>query len=205
MTPAARNRWGGLALLLGVLIFIGSRFREHVDPTDRFLTAFMLVAFTGWFVGLLVLRAQYRPRVGALGGVGLMLTLVAIGLLTLGHVTSFLLELDGPWFMPIVMGTMALAVGVLLFGIAALGGGVLPRWRALPLLIGLVGIAWMLFASDSRPVEGNPEAFLVMRTAFGATWLPLAIVLMTDRGGDVNATGRGGHPVEQDAGRRGWE
>ena len=204
MTPAARNRWGGLALLLGVLIFIGSRFREHVDPTDRFLAVFMLVAFAGWFVGLLALRARYRPRVGSLGGTGLMLTLVGIGLLTLGHVTSFLLELDGPWFMPIVMGTMALAVGALLFGIAALGGGVLPRWRALPLLIGLVGIAWMLFASDSRPVEGNPEAFLVMRTAFGAAWVPLAIILMTDRGGGVDTTDRRADPVERAAGRPSW-
>lgn len=196
MTDAVRNRWGGLALLLGVLIFIGSRFRDHVDPTDRFLAVFMLVAFAGWFGGLLALRAQYRPRVGALGGTGLMLTVVGIGLVMLGHVTSFLLELDGPWFMPIVAGTFALTVGALLFGVAALGGGVLPRLRAVPLLIGFVGLAWMLFASDSRPVEGNPEAFLVMRTAFGATWLPLALVLMADQKGDVNEAHHGGQRLK---------
>ena len=199
MAIATRNRWGGLALLLGVLIFIGSRFRDHVDPTDRFLAVFMVVAFVGWFAGLLALRARYRPRVGLLGSAGLMLTLVGVGLLTLGHVTSFLLELSGPWFMPIVAGTLALTLGALMFGLATLGGDVLPRWRALPLIIGLVGLAWMLFASDSRPVEGNPEAFLVMRTAFGATWLPLALVLMTDRGDDVDATDRRGPRLEQDA------
>ena len=181
MSGTKRNQWGGIALLIGVLIFIGSRFREHVDPTDRFLALFMLVAFAAWFAGLLALRARYRPRVGQLGGTGLMLTLVGIGALALGHIPAFLLELDGPWFMPIVFGTFMLVLGVLLFGLATLRGGVLPRWRLMPLVTGLVGLAWMLFASDSRPVEGNPEAFLVMRTAFGVAWLPLAVVLLFDR------------------------
>jgi len=200
MDVAARNRWGGLALLLGVLIFIGSRFRELVDPTDRFLAVFMLVAFAAWFVGLLALRAQYRPRVGRLGGAGLMLTLVGIGALALGHVPAFLLGLDGPWFVPIVLGTFALVAGVLLFGIAALGGKVLPRWRALPLVTGLVGLAWIVFAFDSRSVEGNPEAFLAMRTAFGVAWLPLALVLMSDRGRDSDAVGPG--EIRAEHGRR---
>jgi hypothetical protein len=102
MAPRARNRWGGLALLLA-------------------------------------LRTQYRPRVGSRGGVGLMLT--------------------------------------------------------------LVGLAWLLFASDSRPVEGNPEAFLVMRTVFGAAWLPLALIPMTDRGGEVVTSDRIADPVEQEVGR----
>ena len=201
MNVAARNRWGGLALLLGVLIFIGSRFREHVDPTDRFLAVFMLVAFAAWFAGLLALRAQYRPRVGQLGGTGLMLTLVGIGALALGHVPAFLLGLDGPWFLPIMFGTLALALGVLLFGLATLRGGVLPRWRVMPLVTGLVGLAWIVFASDARPVEGNPEAFLVMRTAFGIAWLPLALMLMADRGNDTDAAGRGEIRVEQDTRR----
>ena len=204
MSLAARNRWGGLALLLGVLIFIGSRFRDHVDPTDRFLAVLMVIAFVAWFAGLVALRSRYRPRVGRLGGAGLMLTLVGIGLLALGHVTLFLLELGGPWFLPIGAGTFALSLGALLFGLATLSGGVLPRWRALPLLIGLVGIAWMLFASDSRPVEGNPEAFLVMRTAFGVTWLPLAFVLMSDRGSDADPPVRRGPALEQDARRQRW-
>ncbi len=201
MDVAARNRWGGLALLLGVLIFIGSRVREHVDPTDRFLAVFMLVAFAAWFAGLLALRAQYRPRVGRLGGAGLMLTLVGIGALALGHVPAFLLGLDGPWFVPIVLGTFALVAGVLLFGIAALGGKVLPRWRVLPLVTGLVGLAWIVLAFDSRPVEGNPEAFLAMRTAFGIAWLPLALVLMTDRGRDTDAVKPGEIRAKQDTRR----
>jgi hypothetical protein len=188
MTTETRNLLGGGALLMGVVIFIGSRFRDHIDPTDRFLTVFLLVAFAGWFVGLLALRARYRPRVRGVGASGLMLMLVGIGLLSLGHVTMFVLDLGGPWFLPILAGTLALAVGVLLFGVDALGGRVLPRWRALPLVIGLVGLAWILFAMDSRPVEGNPEAFLIMRTAFGVAWLPLAVILMADRDGDTDGT-----------------
>ncbi len=178
-----RARWGGIALLVGVLIFIGSRFRHFVDPADQMLGALMVVAFTAWFLGLLALRAQYRHRSNRLGRLGLALCPVAIVLLTVGHVGGFLFELDGPWFMPIVLGTLLLVIGVLTFGIAALRGGVLPRWRAVPVLAGVVGLLWILFASDSRPVEGNPEAFLLMRTAFGLCWLPLAYVLLTDRRG----------------------
>ena len=178
---AVGTRTGGVALLIGVLIFIGSRFRHLVDPSDRLLGVLMLTAFVAWFVGLLALRAQYRPRANALGRFGLATSLVGIGLLTVGHVGAFLLELAGPWFMPIVMGTLVLVIGVATFGLDALRGGVLPRWRAVPAIAGAVGLLWILFASDSRPVEGNPEAFIAMRTAFGACWLPLAYVLFTDR------------------------
>jgi len=59
------------------------------------------------------------------------------------------------------MGTLLLVIGMLAFGIAALRGAVLPRWRAVPAITGVVGLLWILFAFDSRPVEGNPEAFLL--------------------------------------------
>ncbi len=176
-----RARWGGIALLVGVLIFLGSRFRHLVDPTDQMLGVLMVVAFGAWFLGLLALRSQYRRRSNLLGRVGLALSLVAVGLLTVGHVGAFLLELDGPWFMPIVLGTLLLVLGVLSFGIAALRDGVLPRWRAVPAIAGVVGLLWIMFAFDARPVEGNPEAFLLMRTAFGLCWLPLGYILLTDR------------------------
>lgn len=183
MSSVDRARWGGIALLVGVLIFIGSRFRHLVDPTDQMLAALMVVAFVAWFLGLLALRAQYRHRSSRLGRLGLVLGPVAIVLLTVGHVGGFLFELGGPWFIPIVLGTLLLVISVLTFGIAALLGDVLPRWRAVPAIAGVVGLLWMVFASDSRPVEGNPEAFLVMRTAFGLCWLPLAYILLTDRHG----------------------
>jgi hypothetical protein len=190
-----RARWGGIALLVGVLIFIGSRFRHLVDPTDQLLGVLMVVAFVAWFLGLLALRAQYRHRSSGLGRFGLVLGPVAIVLLTSGHVGGFLFELDGPWFLPVMAGTLLLVIGVLSFGIAALRGGVLPRWRAVPVIAGVVGLLWILFASDSRPVEGNPEAFLLMRTAFGACWLPLAYLLFTDRRRSA-ASDRAPAPVE---------
>jgi hypothetical protein len=180
-TSPARRRWGGIALMIGVLIFIGSRFRHLVDPTDRMLGALMVVAFVAWFLGLLALRDRYRHRSNLLGRVGLVLGPVAIVLVTVGHVAAFVFGFPGPWFVPIVLGTFLLVIGVLSFGIAALRGDVLPRWRVVPLVAGAVGLLWIVFAFDARPVEGNPEAFLLMRTAFGLCWLPLAYVLLTDR------------------------
>jgi hypothetical protein len=179
----ARRRWGGVALLVGVLIFIGSRFRHLVDPTDQMLGALMLVAFVAWFLGLLALRGQYRHRSNVLGRLGLVLNLAGIVLLTVGHVAGFLFELAGPWFMPIGLGTLLLVIGVLSFGIAALRGDVLPRWRAVPAIAGVVGLLWMVFAFNARE---NAEAFLLMRTAFGLCWLPLAYILLTDRRGTAS-------------------
>ena len=92
MPSIDRARWGGIALLVGVLIFIGSRFRHLVDPSDQMLGALMVVAFAAWFLGLLALRLQYRRRSNLLGRCGLVLSLVAIGLLTVGHVGAFLLD-----------------------------------------------------------------------------------------------------------------
>lgn len=147
----------------------------------------MVVAFTAWLLGLLVLRGQYRHRSDRLGRLGLALSPAAIVLLVVGHVGAFLLELAGPWFLPIMVGTFLLIVGMLAFGTAALRGDVLPRWRAVPAIAGVVGLLWMVFAFDARPVEGNPEAFLLMRTAFGVCWLPLAYILLTDRRSPVPA------------------
>ncbi len=173
-------RTGGVALTAGVGIFLASRFRHTVDPDDRMLGALLVVGFAGWLVGAWALRAQYAPASPAEGRAGLVTIVAGITAVAVGHVASFVVVLPGPWFMPIVAGTLVTVVGLLLFGVGALRRDVLPRWRLVPLVAGLVGLGWILFAFDGRPVEGNPEAFLLMRTLFGISWLPLGYIMVRD-------------------------
>lgn len=167
-------------LAVGVSIFIASRFRHIVDPDDRVLGALIVVGFASWLVGTWTLRRRFAPSSAQVGRAGLVTIFVGVASIAVGHLASFVLVLPGPWFMPMVAGTLITVIGLLLFGIGTLRGDVLPRWRLVPLITGLVGLAWILFAFDSRPVEGNPEAFLMMRTLFGLSWLPLAYLLIRD-------------------------
>lgn len=176
------TRAGGVALTAGVCIFLASRFRHIVDPGDRMLSALVVVGFASWLVGVWALRARFAPTATAIGRAGLITIVAGVGAVALGHVASFVVVLPGPWFMPMVAGTLVTVVGLLLFGSSAVRGQVLPRLRLVPLIAGLVGLGWILFAFDARPVEGNPEAFLLMRTLFGLSWLPLGYILIRDGG-----------------------
>jgi hypothetical protein len=188
MARSDRHRWGGIAFTLGVGIFLVSRFRHLVAMPEAGLWLLIPAGFALWIVGLTAFRARYGPRTRSLGRNGLVLAVLGLVLLAVGHV-GLLLHLLGPpairhiggaGFVPVLLGTVLLAVGALLFGTDALRGDVLPRLHAVPLVTGLVGLAWMVFANDSRPDGANPEAFLAMRTLFGLGWLVLALVLATD-------------------------
>ena len=101
---------------------------------------------------------------------------MGLTLLAVGHPISFMTEID--LFILIILGGLALTIGPLLFGIAALQREVLPRyWRALPLLTGLTGFAWFFFTNS----EGNRLAFMLLRTLFALGWLLLGYVLWSDR------------------------
>lgn len=174
------TRWGGGALLAGMVVFIGSRFRHLIDPSDRILTIMLPLGFVLLLVGVVALAVRYRGA-HPLGDTGLALIVGGMVLLTVGHVGGFLVGLPGPWFLPIVVGTLVLVLGALSFGVPAARGEVLPRWGFAPLLTGVIGVLWIVFAFDARPDGGNPTAFVTMRTLFGLGWLPIAWVLMTDR------------------------
>lgn len=191
MTSPDRSRWGGIAFTVGVVVFLLSRFRHLASVPDGALWLLIPAGFALWIVGLTAFRARYRPSTSAMGRRGLDLTVAGIVLLAVGHL-GLLLHLMGPQlvrhltgaaFVPVGLGTLLLTVGALLFGLDAVRGDVLPRLPALPLVTGLLGLAWMIFANDSRPVEGNPEAFMTMRTLFGLGWLGIALVFTTDTGG----------------------
>ncbi len=163
-------------MMLGALAFMLTKTKSYVDPDDSVLGLFMLVGFSSWLAGLVALYVRYGPVSGPLGETGLDTAVVGLILLAVGHPIPFMTEID--LFILIILGGLALTIGPLLFGIAALQREVLPRyWRALPLLTGLTGFAWFFFTNS----EGNRLAFMLLRTLFALGWLLLGYVLWSDR------------------------
>lgn len=125
--------------------------------------------------GLAALYARYGPFSGALGKIGLGTAVVGLVLLAVGHPFSFMTEVD--LFVLIILGSLALMLGPLLFGIAALRKGVLPRyWRALPLFTGLMGFVWLFFTNS----ESDRLSFVFFRTLFALGWMLMGYVLWSD-------------------------
>jgi len=180
-------RSGGLALLLGALMFSLTKARGFVDPDDSLLGYFIFAGFALWLVGVAALYSRYGPVSGRLGRAGLGAAFVGVLLLAAGHSFTFTTQVD--LFMLVFLGALALMLGPLLFGIAALRRGVLPRyWRVLPLATGLMGFSWLFFgSSDTGELTFS---FMFFRTLFAVGWMLLGYVLWSDAREIVEGTPR---------------
>jgi len=166
--------------MLGALIFSLTKARGYVDPNDSLLLYFMLVGFAAWLLGLAALYVRYAPISGKLGKTGLGMSFVGMVLLTVGHLFTFMSFVIGvDLFLLVILGVFGLMIGALLFGIAALWRVVLPRWRALPLVTGLMGAAW--FLSSGSDDGSLTFGFMFFRTLFALGWLLMGFVLFSDR------------------------
>ena len=133
-------------------------------------------------MGVTALYLCYGPVSGRLGKTGLGTAIVGVLLLAVAHPLSFMTEVDlfgvDP-FMLIILGALALLLGPILFGIAALRREVLPRyWRVLPLLTGLMGFAWLFFGTNDT--GQLTFSFMFLRTLFAIGWMLLGYVLWSD-------------------------
>ncbi len=177
MSYSRLARLGGLALMLGALMFMLTKARGYVDSDDSLLVYFMAVGFAAWLVGLAGLFVRYAPGSGILGKIGLGLSFVGIVLLAIGHLFSFIVGPD--LFGLVILGVLALIAGPFLFGIAALQRGVLPRyWRLLPIATALMGVIWFNTGSDDGSLTFS---FMFFRTLFALGWLLLGYVLLMDK------------------------
>jgi hypothetical protein len=154
-----------MALMLGALMFMLTKTRGYVDPDDSLLGYFMLAGFFLWLLGLAALYARYAPLSGGLGKTGLGMSFVGIVLLAVGHPFSFVTRLD--LFVLVILGTLVLILGPLLFGLAAwrtlmfgpdvAQSKILPRrLRAVPLFTGLMGLAWFFNTGETTFLFSGP-------------------------------------------------
>lgn len=191
-------RWGGTALMLGGILWVVARFGVAFDPPplsyddyNRLFTLPLLLVLVGW------LGAQARLWGGASGTArgGWVVALVGLAIMLTGNTVEFwgVLLQDKPtaqaavgsgeaaWagsdfgWMVFGLGHFLVVIGMTLVGIAALCGGLLPRWRPLPLAIAILGLLWPIL---SFTAAGD---FAVM-AASGASWALLGYVLSSEAG-----------------------
>lgn len=197
---------GPLTIVVGALILVGpiSDLVQLVRPpytetlweifhfqTAAMSVAVMLPAFIGTWL-------RYKAAAGGLGRLGLILNVAGCGTFCLALSAEFLLDVlqllehpTGPNY-AMAASIVSILIGHILFGIDALRYKLLPRWNAMPLLVG------SLFFPLTMPllfVESNsPEYFALELTiaslqaaTIGLCWVLIGIALMGRRPAHVAA------------------
>lgn len=152
--------WGAM---LGGLAFVVDGLLVLTGPETDWTNFVYVVAAILVVVGLFGLDAVQRENQGRLGRIGLYVSVVAL----LGQVLGILVFLAGSpaleWLV-FPVGFLAVPIGLLLYGIATLRAGVLPRWCGIALIaVPLLGV-----------VLGDAGEML-----FGLLWLALGYMLWT--------------------------
>lgn len=175
-------RKGGLAVVLGGVFWISgalltaSRPRGCIGDECAFRTMRETRALDGilfilslllFATGTAALAARLRNagRLGRLGRAGLILAAVGAALGAVGMVLNVWDSSLVPAF--IIPGLLAVIVGFLLLGVAALRSGTLPRWASALLVVGALA---MLGFNDQ-----NWQA--LMAIPFGIGWMAVGYAL----------------------------
>ena len=178
-------RWGEPAAMLGGLLWIvaaiitASKPRGCIGPAECDVMAMrdtsdvgplLLLALMLSAVGLagMVIRAWNTGRLDRLGQVSVALCAVGVMLLVLGMGLNAISEVF--WAL-VPLGGLALVIGLALVGIAALRMEVLPRWAAVLLVIGSMGML----------VVNNQNAQALMAIPFGIGWVAVGYELWSGR------------------------
>jgi hypothetical protein len=163
-------RWGGIASLVVGLTFVVFALLNSQESTDvsslrrqwagDVLLVLLIVAFLGEMVGIAGLHALQRGFYGRLGAAGALVALVAVASQLVGIIV---LELVGSTSsagtlaldLLVVLGSLALFVGLVLLGVATLQARVMPSWFGV-LLIGALFIVAGLALGELIVISGRP-------------------------------------------------
>jgi uncharacterized membrane protein YdcZ (DUF606 family) len=141
---------------------------------EEALLFFIAVALVLVPVGMVGFHALQRHSYGRVGLAGFWLVVIASLLVAAGVADYFiwgdvLQELPPVW---LVWGVLGLLVGFLLYGMATLQAGMLPRW---------CGVAFIAALPVALALSGQ-LSFASMFGVFGLAWLALGYALWTRRG-----------------------
>lgn len=176
MSSSDLIRWGGLAAVVGGvmwvikggLIMLGGPDLDLLIPAQPFFA-----------VALVTLHAHLGGHDGRLGRIGGLLAYLAVAMSAINAPYSLFFAEDGPqtpfpFNVTYFAASLAIFVGLVLLGIAALRAGILsPRWRVLPLVIGLLALlpVWVLaFVHLELPV-----------VVLGLAWVLLGYALWLEK------------------------
>lgn len=190
MSPSAAIRWGGgltsvaagLLLLLGHIVNVGgdTEYGTVLGGT-LVLSAHALLVFA-----LVALWAVQAERSGPLGAVGMVSSVLGTTL----NCAAVLAEIAGASGTNVdgvvsegvsgtitLLGGLAFFVGLILFGIATMRAGVLPRWAGPLLILGDVVFAAGTFAGSASLIV---EVLGALITCAAFVWLGLALLSRSD-------------------------
>ena len=197
-----KERWialaGPLTMLVGALMLVGpiSDLVQLVRPpytealweffhfrTATVSLAVMLPAFVGTWL-------RYKESAGRLGRLGLILNVAGCVTFCLALSADFLLDVlqllehpTGPNY-AMAASIMSILIGHVLFGIDALRYKLLPRWNAMPLLVGLttplLGVLSVIMESALRIDRYQVELTIatLQSATVGLCWVLLGVALM---------------------------
>jgi len=197
-----KERWialaGPLTMLVGALMLLGpiSDLVQLVGPpytealweffhfrTATVSLAVMLPAFVGTWL-------RYKESAGRLGRLGLILNVAGCVTFCLALSADFLLDIlqllehpTGPNY-AMAASIMSILIGHVLFGIDALRYKLLPRWNAMPLLVGLttplLGVLSVIMESALRIDRYQVELTIatLQSATVGLCWVLMGVALM---------------------------
>ncbi len=172
MAPIGLIRFGGLAAMVGGVLFVASPLLGRSFP--QAMEALLVVTLLLMPVGMVGFHALQGQNYGHMGRVGFWVAVVAPLAVALGAASylwwgsvfgSSLLWLALP------VGPLVLLVGLTLYGVATIQANVLPSW------CGVVFIVAMPAALASSIVGAFASVFMV----FGLAWLTLGYMLWSHK------------------------
>jgi hypothetical protein len=169
MTSSDIIRWGGIAAMLGGVLWVvwSNLFRVSFEAAGGpFSHGLLLLAALLTLAGLAGLHALQRGNYGRIGTagfytatVGLLAQALAALLLLMGNEV---LENFAQWLVAPV-GSLTVLVGLVLYGAATLQARVLPPWYGL----GLIVVPPIAFYLNSKVLYGSIALFGVLWVALG--------------------------------------
>jgi uncharacterized membrane protein len=167
MSKSIWIRLSGPILIIAGVLFVAFSFSMLNagfiwEPRGIYQVASMMIvpSFALLSVGLVGVCARYWPLINRMGRLGLVLAIASASAFAI----IFLLAVAGivPWdVMDRVEYTLFLLhhFGTMLFGIATIQTRSLPRWNALPLLLGLLPLLIFLTRANNQTYGNDYVAF----------------------------------------------
>ena len=148
MSSSNLIRWGGLAAMVGGVIFAvnGSLGGPEAVGTLRWSTVLLLLSMMVLIVTLHLLQRE-RERYGLQGRVVSATAFVGVALAVVGYMLmDFVIFLEGLGIILFLLGLLVATIGIIALGGITLFVGVLPRWSAAALIAGnpLLGLFFIL-------------------------------------------------------------
>lgn len=184
-------QWGGIAFMLGSLLFLVNKLNEMsrlflsrwmADVIDGQDTLLILIGQGAFIIGYIGFWMLYAPRMGRWGKTALRLLCAGGIVLAIGH-TSFMSALGNLeyLFVLVILGMLLLTIGLFWFGILNLRQPILSHWQWLPLATALMGfIGFFLFSG-----EQITAVFLLFRTIFALGLFGLGLTMWLERATEV--------------------